>query len=141
MQIHCGLVFFPSALIFFPLIFSTMRGSQTQMGKKTSRPFQLWLFYLPLIFLSIKGRGLALSLVYLLISVIFLSLSHPLCCRGLGIALIPYQSSSHLSPCCLSCQVHHPPICLQLPMLRNDLLAQPHWRVAGGKGNNRAVGN
>lgn len=72
------------------------------------------------------------SLVYLLISFIYLSLSHPLCCSGLSPTLIRYQPTSHPSPHCLSRQIHHPPICLMLPMLRDDLLRQSHWRATEG---------
>lgn len=83
-------------------------------------------------FLSIKRVWIFRSLVYLLISFIYLSLSHPPCRSSLSPTLIPYQPTSHPSPCCLSSQIHHPPICLMLPMLWDDLLRESHWWATEG---------
>lgn len=112
----------------------------------TKRRIQGHLFHFPLRWFSVHQEGVDFqSLVYLLISFIYLSLSHPLCCSSLSPTLIPYQPTSHPSPCCLSRQVHHPPICLMLPMLWDDLLRESHWRATEGEwgrgGNGKLQGN
>lgn len=96
----------------------------------------------PSLWFSVHQGGVDLrSLVYLLVSFIYLSLSHPLCCSGLSTALIPYQPAGHPSRCCLSRQIHHPPICLTLPMLGDDLLGKPHRRFTQGGGDSVAGEN
>lgn len=103
---------------------------------------QIHFFHLPLRWFSVNQEGVDFqSLVYLFISFIYLSLSHPLCCSGLSPTLIPYQPTDHPSPCCLSRQIHHPPICLVLPMLWDDLLRESHWRATEGGWDRGESGN
>lgn len=98
---------------------------------------QINFFHFPLRWFSARQEGVEFqSLVYLFISFIYLSLSHPLCCSSLSPTLIPYQPTDHPSPRCLSRQIHHPPICLVFPMLWDDLLGESHWRATEG-GRNR----
>lgn len=110
------------------LTFSSLTFSHETI-KAISRPPLL----LPLLWFSVHQKGVDFqSLVYLLISSIYLSLSHPLCRSSLSLTLIPYQPTSHPSPCCLSHQIHHLPICLMLPMLWDDLLRESNWRPTEG---------
>lgn len=108
--------------------------------KRKGLPVSLWLFSL-FDFLSIKGAWIS-TLLFICSSVlsIYLSLSYPLCCSGHSTALIRYQPTVHPSPRCLSRQIHHPPICLALPMLRDDLLGEPYCRVTEGGGDSGARG-
>lgn len=107
----------------------------------TKHRIQGHLFHFPLRWFSVHQEGVDFqSLVYLLISFIYLSLSHPLCCSSLSPTLIPYQPTSHPSPCCLSRQIHHPPICLMLPMLWDDLLRESHRRATEGGWGRGGIG-
>lgn len=125
------------------LAFSSVTFSYETVAHSKGR-IQGHLSHFPLRWFSVHQEGGDFqSLVYLLISFINLSLSHPLCHSSLSATLIPYQPTGHPSPCCLSRQIHHPPICLMLPMVWDDLLRVPlvsstGW--TGQKGNQKITG-